>query len=159
MGRHKRGYLRPRQRRPQQFCIRHRPLPRRKKIPTPARLHQNKSKLLKHNPTSAITAAGTTLCARPANPLSFSPIMVRPEKFHPPVGTCLRHVMATNHYVTTNYGRLVGAQYVAPAPQIPSQELHTFRIFRLFQTPSAVGDGLLWFLHASEGAAGAQLGA
>ena len=61
--------------------------------------------------------------------------------------------MATNHYVTTNYKRLIGAQYVAPAPQIPSQELHAFRIFRLFQTPSAVGDGLLWFLHASEGAA------
>ena len=45
-----------------------------------------------------------------------------------------------------------------PRPEIPSPELHAFRLFRLFQTPTAVGDGLLWFLHASEGAAGAQLG-
>ena len=31
-------------------------------------------------------------------------------------------------------------------------------MFHVFHTPHAIGDGVLWFLHASGGEAGAQLG-
>ena len=38
------------------------------------------------------------------------------RKCHQPVGTCLRLVIGANHYNTTDY---TGAQYFAPAPEIP----------------------------------------